>query len=420
MTGLPPDWRTVRLTDVADTSLGKMLDAARPKGSIPTPYLRNINVQWGSVDLSDVKSVSLSEDERTRFALRRGDLLVCEGGEPGRAALWSGAAQDMTYQKALHRVRSNGQLEPRWLRYYLEYASRTGALAALMTGSTIKHLPQAALRQLQFPLPDLEEQRRILDLLETYLSNLDAAVAEVERLRHGIETFVRSAIDSVFRITAAREGWQNGTLEQLAVPGLGSITDGPFGSNLTSAHYTDRGALVVRLQNIGDGVFRPAAAYISLEHFGTLRRHEVRKGDVVVASLGEALPRAARIPDVGGAAIVKADCIRVRPISNDHGRWLVYACRSSTAKSWSAARLHGVGRQRLGMEGIRNVPVPIPHISEMRRQCNLLDQQTAQAAEFSSQLARAIHNASSLRRSLLTAAFGGRLTAGEGPVLAHV
>ncbi|RBY92703.1 restriction endonuclease subunit S [Blastococcus sp. TF02A-30] len=150
------------LGEVAETRLGKMLDSKRATGT-PTPYLRNINVRWGSVDTSDVKSVSLSEAERQELALRPGDLLVCEGGEPGRCAIWPGSDDLITFQKALHRVRVDpGRLTPEFAAAMLEATIRTGDTSAMFTGTTIKHLPQERLRGMLMPVPPLDEQRRLV------------------------------------------------------------------------------------------------------------------------------------------------------------------------------------------------------------------------------------------------------------------
>src|SRR5438309_392882 len=98
-------------------------------------------------------------------------------------------------------------------------------------------------------------------------------------------------------------GWRLARLEELQSPEPRAITDGPFGSHLTSAHYTTEGPRVVRLQNIGDGHFVDATAYISESHFQSLRQHEVESGDLLVASLGEVLPRACLAPEWLGPAI---------------------------------------------------------------------------------------------------------------------
>ena len=180
---LLPGWKLVRLADVADTSLGKMLDRGKPNGLPQVPYLRNLNVQWGRIDISDVHTMELADSERERFAVRSGDLLACEGGEIGRAAIWRGGDEYLAYQKAVHRVRSKGDLELPYLRYLLELYSANGTLSQFSTGSTIAHLPQQNFRELPVPLPPVGEQRRIIDVLEDHISRLDAAGSYLRSVR---------------------------------------------------------------------------------------------------------------------------------------------------------------------------------------------------------------------------------------------
>lgn len=162
-------------------------------------------------------------------------------------------------------------------------------------------------------------------------------------------------------------GWAHVTLGELAAPEQGAMTDGPFGSNLTSAHYTGAGARVIRLENIGNGEFRDHRSYISEEHFDRLRKHEVLPGDLVVASLGDNLPRACLLPELEAPALVKADCIRVRLGDRVLPRLVLYALQAPVAKRWASERLKGVGRQRLGMAGIRALPLPLPPLGEQQR-----------------------------------------------------
>ncbi|MGH3904296.1 MAG: restriction endonuclease subunit S [Pseudonocardiaceae bacterium] len=162
-------------------------------------------------------------------------------------------------------------------------------------------------------------------------------------------------------------GWEWANLEDLAGPTVRAITDGPFGSNLKSEHYTESGARVIRLQNIGDGQFRDERTYISLERFESLRNHEVREGDLIVASLGETPPRACLVPALGEPAIVKADCIRIRLSSQVDARWVLYALTSPQAKKFAATLIKGVGRPRLGLAHIRALRVPVPPLAEQRR-----------------------------------------------------
>jgi len=169
------------LGSVCETALGKMLDSKRAAGD-STPYLRNINVRWGTIDTTDVWHVRLTEAERVRFSLEIGDLLVCEGGEPGRCAVWEGVSDTMTFQKALHRVRARSfDVDTRFVAAMLEEAIRAGRADRLFTGTTIKHLPQEKLRAIEIPVPALDEQRRVvkeLDELHSRLSRLGSTLSE--------------------------------------------------------------------------------------------------------------------------------------------------------------------------------------------------------------------------------------------------
>lgn len=147
-------------------------------------------------------------------------------------------------------------------------------------------------------------------------------------------------------LPALPQGWVWASLDQCALDDA-AITDGPFGSNLKSSHYQDSGPRVIRLQNIGDGVFIDAKAHISTEHFEELRKHAVEAGDLVVAMLGTTLPRACVIPLHVAPAIVKADCARVRlnaqllrpAIANA-------ALNSRPTRERVAGLLKGIGRPR--------------------------------------------------------------------------
>lgn len=144
------------------------------------------------------------------------------------------------------------------------------------------------------------------------------------------------------------EGWRWATVAELAAKERNSITDGPFGSKLKTEHYRESGPRVIRLQNIGDGEFRDEKAFISQEHFETLRKHQVFAGDLVIAGLGESLPRACMIPEYVGDAIVKADCIRFKPNPElAENKYLLYALNSETVKKLSAKIVHGIGRPRM-------------------------------------------------------------------------
>ena len=160
-------WETVKLGDVTDSCLGKMLDQNKNKGT-PQPYLANVNVRWGSFDLDNLSEMRFEEHEQERYGLRYGDLVVCEGGEPGRCAIWKDEIPNMKIQKALHRVRVHDDVDHRYLFYWFLLAGKHGALDQYFTGATIKHMPGDKLKTIEIEKPPLPVQKRIADILSTY------------------------------------------------------------------------------------------------------------------------------------------------------------------------------------------------------------------------------------------------------------
>lgn len=314
----------------------------------------------------------------------------------------------MATNQAIAFATCHPELLPKFLFYFL--LSQRTRLAGAGKGATQKNISQSALRPWPCSYPPIEEQRRIVDLLEDHLSRLDAGTSLLSAAERRSDAWIQAVVREVYSTRARTERWPVAALEDLATTPR-AIVDGPFGSKLASRHYADDGARVVRLQNIGNGVFRQADAFISLERYEELAGHGVRQGDVVVASLGDDAPRAAVVPNLGGPAIVKADCIRVRLDDGIQPEWVVWACTSRELKTWAADRMHGVGRQRLGLTGIRKLPIPLGPPELRSRLLAHVAEQASAAERLRAAIERERAHAAAMRRALLEAAFSGRLTA---------
>ncbi len=192
---IPDSWEWVTLQTIATSSLGKTLDKAKNKGDLK-PYLCSINVYWDGIDLTTVKETRLEENELPKYLLRPGDLLICEGGDVGRSAVWE-STQEMYYQNALHRVRFYGEINPHYFQLLLECYKGNQILDAYSKGMTIKHLVQTALNTIVFPLPPLSEQTRIVDAVNRllpYLHSYDRAEQKLSALNTGFPEALKKSI----------------------------------------------------------------------------------------------------------------------------------------------------------------------------------------------------------------------------------
>jgi len=171
-------WGTSTIGREFEVKLGKMLDADRNVG-VPKPFLGNRAVQWGQIDISDISTVPMTPSDMEAFGLRNGDLLVCEGGEVGRAAIWNAPIPECYYQKALHRLRPTRGFEPRVMAALFRLWVDRGVLANYVTQTSIAHLPREKLLLIPLPVPSPPEQSAIADVL----SDMDADLATLEQRR---------------------------------------------------------------------------------------------------------------------------------------------------------------------------------------------------------------------------------------------
>lgn len=208
-------------------------------------------------------------------------------------------------------------------------------------------------------------------------------------------------------MTVLPTGWSLATVEEVAADG--GVTDGPFGSNLKTEHYTDSGPRVVRLQNIGDGVFRDEKAHISAEHFDRLMKHSVQPGDVLVASLGELLPRACVAPESLGPAIVKADCIRVRSGAAVVPSLLMWALNAPQTRESVGDSIKGVGRPRINLGDLRALELPIPPLGEQERIVAAIEEAFSKLDAGEAGLHTVHQLLRRMRDAILAAAVTGRL-----------
>ncbi|WP_121453791.1 restriction endonuclease subunit S [Acidovorax sp. 106] len=191
----PKGWKKTPFGNVCPTRLGKMLDAKQQTGQNTRRYLRNANVQWFHIDVTDLLEMDFDADARETFRLQAGDLLICEGGEPGRAAIWNGELEDVYYQKALHRGRPNPALaKAEFLVWLLWFLAKRGGLGDHVTAATIAHLTGEKLKAMEIPLPPLPLQQTFA----TRIASIEALKATHRRALAALDALFASLQQRAF------------------------------------------------------------------------------------------------------------------------------------------------------------------------------------------------------------------------------
>ena len=407
MTDLPQGWREVALGEVAETQLGKMLNSKKQTGTAVMPYLRNINLRWGGFDLTDVKQMDIFPNEVEQFTLRNGDLLICEGGEPGRCAVWNRDGE-MAFQNAMHRVRPHAELSPQFLALQFEAKVRNGELEHLFSGVTIKHFSQSKLRAVEVPLPPLAEQERIVEILEEQFSRLDSALASVKAVREKAKAFRRSLLHAAFNgdLTGGTEGWRNAPLGEVAEI-IGGRTPSRLEARLEESPRGDRNIPFYKVgdMNASPKYFDTARVYLAADELTTFGVSVIQSGSVVFPKAGGAIAtNKKRVMRTEGC--IDLNCMAVMAKDGLNPSLLFYFFDGINLSDLST----GSVLPQIGKKAVSELAFSITPRAEQERIVEILEEQFSKldkALEVANQLESRI---ASERRSLLHAAFTGELT----------
>jgi type I restriction enzyme, S subunit len=185
---IPMEWEVMSIGEIFEIQLGKMLNQKASEGKSPFFYLGNRNVQWDLINTADLPVMDFNDDERKKYELRQGDILVCEGGEVGRTSIWRGEVENCYYQKAIHRLRPiNGAYLPELFLRFMMWGVANGILADFTSQTSIAHLTQEKLGAVPIIVPPISDQLAILHILAGFDANLNSNSSNVKKL-HTLKT----------------------------------------------------------------------------------------------------------------------------------------------------------------------------------------------------------------------------------------
>jgi len=395
---IPAHWQTSTVKRAFSVRLGKMLqplqaDTRETLG----PYLRAANILWNGVDVNDVREMWFSPRDKAEYALERDDLLVSEGGDVGRSAIWRSELNPCYIQNAINRVRSRGVSSTHFLYYWMYTLKAGGYIDMLCNKATIAHFTAEKVGPTQFAAPPPDEQRAIADFLDRETGRIEALLAKKQRLIELLQE-KRSALIS----QAVTRGLDpNAPLRESGVEWLGKV----------AAHWRvvplGRVARLQRGHDLPTGDRQPGQVPI-VSSSGVSDYHSVAKaaGPGVVTG---------RYGTIGEVFYIETDywplntTLYVVDFNSNHPCYIFYLLKLLPFEAFSGkSAVPGVDRNDL-----HPLLVCRPPSSEQRAIAAHLDRQTAKIDALIAKVRESIERWREYRAALIAAAVTGKIDVRE-------
>jgi len=426
---LPAGWEWSTIGEVAHIQLGRQRSPQHHQGKQMRQYLRAANVTKRGLSLADVKEMNFDDTDFEKYRLDVGDLLLNEAWNPGGASLpviWNGELEDCCFQNTLFRLRPVGVLL-HYLYWYCYCAAYTGQFAEASRGVTIRHLGKRGLSGFPIPVPPVEEQRRIVEMVEELFSRLDAAEGRVADARAKLDQLERSilhealtpprgtASDLLTEREAAADpaavalaesghagGWRSTTLGEVVSLQRRRVDPSQLGEECNLVHWS-----IPAFDRCGGPLEEPA---------GSIRSHKFRLADdcVLVSLLNPQIPRVA-ICAGGERVVCSTEFAVLVPGSAITLEFLAYATSEPGFHQRLVNLTSGTtnSRKRAKPVELLSLAILVPSLDEQRRIVEMVEERLARLEPLKQAVDSASEQAGSLRRSILTAALSGRLTSQE-------
>ncbi|MEZ9404746.1 restriction endonuclease subunit S [Vibrio sp. 10N.286.48.F5] len=425
MSELPKGWATSKLPELISCD-GVISDGdwIESKDQDPDGNIRLIQL----ADIGDGKFINKSSrfmnEERASLLrctfLEEGDVLIARMPDPlGRACIFPNIDSKAVtvVDICLIRVGSKAGVTNHLLKYWFNTPIIRSQIAMLATGTTRKRITRKKLADLQLPVPPYNEQIRIANKLDSILAKVDKAQARLDKIPAILKRFRQSVLAAATSGELTKEWrevegiskdtWQPVTIDDLS----NRAFDGPFGSKLKTADYTDHGIKVARLENIGHLVFNSAKeTFISEVKYQDLIKNTIEHNDVLFSSFVDEEIRTCLFDERFGTYINKADCFCIRPNQDlISPEFLMYslACKHTYEKI--KKQVHGATRPRVNLRFLKSFEISLPSPEEQIVVVDKINQLFSKASKVEKQYLDAKARLDRLPQSILAKAFRGEL-----------
>ena len=427
---VPTNWKTRILKREFEIVLGKMLQANQShEGETEEFYLRSANVQWDRVDISDIKTMWFSPTEKRELLLRNGDLVVNEGGDVGRCAIWRDEIPECYIQNAINRVRARTTASTRFLYYWLNNLKQAGFLDAIVSRITIAHLTAEKLERIPWPDVPAFEQQCIASYLDASCAAIDAAVTAKRKQLETLDALRKATIQRIVTrglveypklkqtgnswLEEIPAGWDLKMLKRVCEVQTGLTLGKTYEGPLIERPY-------LRVANVQDG-------YLDLDNVSMIEvpsavaeRVTLQVGDVLMTEGGD-LDKLARGYVWSGEIdfclhqnhIFAVRCLPHKLLP----KFLAYV----TASQYGRDYFEATGKRTTNLASTNGIkvgalPIPLPSLNEQKVLVEYLDSEIERIMGIQTLLHKQIDTLTAYRKSLIHECVTGQRRIGEADI----
>lgn len=415
---VPGHWNVAPLKRGYQVVLGKMLqnDASGPDDEL-VPYLRAANIKWKGVDVSDIKQMWVSQREMKQLALSAEDLLISEGGDVGRSAIWQNELDPCYFQNSVNRARAHEGNSTRFLYYWISTIKDNGFIDIICNKSTIAHFTAEKVAAVPVPFPTQEEQQSIATFLDRETRKIDALIAEQQRLvellaekrqavishavTKGLNPNVRMKDSGIEWLGDVPVHWSVGTLTRIAERVVVGIAE-------AATHaYVEIGTPILRATNIRPGKIIGELLYLDSNFADDRGSKLLNAGDLVTVRTGNAGVTAVVPKELDGCQCFTM--LITTLISAAAADFYCYWMNSVAAKCYFSLEGWGTAQINISVPILKCLPAPIPTFEEQQKIVAFLDAETAKFDTLTTEASRAIELLQERRCALISAAVTGKI-----------
>lgn len=396
---IPEDWSAATVGEYFDIQLGKMLDAEKNTG-VYKPYLGNRAVQWGRINISDLPTMAMSTADIARYRLKHGDLLVCEGGEVGRAAIWESPIAECYYQKALHRLRPIREFNTVLMQALLQYWVNENLLSNFVTQTSIAHFPKEKFQIVPLPVPPAKEQEAIASAL----SDMDALISSLDRLIAKQRDIQQATMQQLFTGQRRLPGF-SGEWEVKPMRALGSTYGGLAGKTKSDFGHGD--ARYIPFMNVMTDTVIDANWLEHVDIAPDEIQNLAKKGDLFFNGSSET-PE-----EVGFCSVLLEDIpslylnsfcfgFRFNAGAKVNGLFFAYWFRSKAGRAAMSVLAQGATRYNIAKSAFMQLEIPQPSEEEQTAIATILSDMDAALAALEARRDKARQLKQGMMQELLT------------------